>query len=243
MTCFAVCAAMRPKATDSIGTSTKPPIFRLRVHVRGVFQPQFALGELQFGGIVGEDLPAAECLVFAGFPVDLDANVDVVAVLAPRRRRKRRLEGLEDDFACDALLVGDGLDNFQDLLVHSQPTNRALLIPASGNFHTFRSTSIVTMPFSTCPNRPLKRAPTFDRRRQLDPRLVAREPGKMLRGPERPVEAGRRDLEPVLVPDRILGIEHRANRTARPLAVIEPDFAAVGAIDIDAHQRVASGLN
>src|SRR5687768_9629226 len=126
----------------------------LRVHVLRIVEAQFALGELELGRVVGEDLPATERAVFAGLPVDLDPHVDVVAVLAPRRGRERGLERLEDDLARDALLVGDGLDDFQDLLVHDQPTNRALLMPARGSFHTFPSTSIVTSPPSTVPSRP-----------------------------------------------------------------------------------------
>ncbi len=219
----------------------EPADLGLRFDVDGIVEAQFALRKLELGGIVGEDLPATKRLVLAGLAVDLDAHVDVVAVLAPRRRCERRLERLEDDLACDALLVGDGLDDFQDLLVHGQPTNRALLIPASGNFHSFRSTSIVTLPSSTGPSRPRNRAPTLDRRRQLDPRLAAREPREVLRGPQRPVEAGRGDLEPVLVPDRVLGIEHRPDRAARPLAVVEPDSGAVDAVDVDAHQRLTPG--
>ena len=243
MTCFAVWAAMRPKATDSIGTSTKPPISAFGFHVHGIVEAQLALRELEFGGVVGEDLPAAERLVLAGLAVDLDAHVDVVAVLAPRRGCKRRLERLEDDLACDALLVGDGLDDFQDLLVHDQPTNRALLIPASGSFQSLRSTSIVTIAALDRPEPAAKPAPALDRRRQLDARLAAREPREVRRGPQRPVKPGRGDLEPVLAPDRILGIEHRADRAARPLAVVEPDPGAVGAVDVDPHQRIARRRN
>ena len=55
-----------------------------RVDVDRVIVTQFAFGELQFSGVIGKDLPAPECLVFAGLAVDFDAHVDVLAVLAAR---------------------------------------------------------------------------------------------------------------------------------------------------------------
>src|SRR4029079_15906534 len=88
---------------------------------------------------------------------------------------------------------------------------------------------------------PAEAAPTFDRWRKLDPRLTSGEGFKMRRSPERPVETGRRDLQPVLVPNRILGIEHCADRATRPLAVLKTDPAAVGTVDVDPHHRLAPG--
>ena len=91
---------------------------RSGIDVPCVFEPQLTLRHFQLRGIVGEHLPAAEGVVLAGLAIDRHAHVDVLAVLAARRRGERGFERLEDDFPGDALLVRDRLDYFKDLPVH-----------------------------------------------------------------------------------------------------------------------------
>ena len=110
---------MRPKATDSIGCSTKPPISALGSTSTRILEAQLALGHLEFVGVIGKHLPAAEGVVVAALAVDRDARVPLLAVLLAGRRGQRRLERLEDHFLIDALLVGDGIDDHQYFFIHS----------------------------------------------------------------------------------------------------------------------------
>ena len=119
---------MRPNATDSSGTLDVTARLRIRRHVERVLEPQLLLRELELGRIVGEHLPAPERVVVAGLAVDRDADVDVLAVLLARGGRERCLERLEDDLLVDALLVGDGVDDHQDLFVHRASSRLAGLL-------------------------------------------------------------------------------------------------------------------
>ena len=56
-----------------------------------------------------DDFPAPVGIVIAATAVDVDPYVDVLLVLLARRRRQRGLDRLENDFAVDTLLVGDGI--------------------------------------------------------------------------------------------------------------------------------------
>ena len=118
MTCFACWAAMRPKATDSIGCSTKPPTSAFGSTSTRVLEAQLALRNLELLRVVGEHLPAAEGLVVAALAVDGDARRPFLAVALAGSGRQRGFERLEDDFLVDALLVRDGIHDHQDFLVH-----------------------------------------------------------------------------------------------------------------------------
>ena len=88
------------------------------VDVARVIQAQLALRHLEFGGIVGEHLPAAKRVVAAGLAVDRNAHVQLFAVLLAGRGRERGFERVEYDFLVDALLVGDRVDRHQNFFVH-----------------------------------------------------------------------------------------------------------------------------
>ena len=119
MTCLACWAAMRPKATDSIGCSTKPPTSTVGVDIARIFQAQLALRDFQLVGVVSEYLPAAERLVVAALAVDGDPHIPLFPVFLAGSGRERGFESLEDDFFIDALLVRDGIDDHQNFLVHA----------------------------------------------------------------------------------------------------------------------------
>ena len=82
MTCFAVCAAMRPNSTDSIGPQRNRQAQR-RVEVNGVEHAQLARGFFELRRFIGKNQPAPKRLVFAGLAIDCDAHFDVFAM---RRR-------------------------------------------------------------------------------------------------------------------------------------------------------------
>ena len=88
------------------------------IDIHCVIEPELVLGHFQLGRVVSEHLPAPEGLVFTRLAVDRNPHLDVLAVLAAGRRGQRGLERLENDFACDALLVGHRFDDFKDLPVH-----------------------------------------------------------------------------------------------------------------------------
>ncbi len=96
----------------------EPARLHVLVDVARIVHPQFALGDLQFGGVVGEHLPAPERVVGAGLAVDGDPHVEFLAVFLARRGGQRRLQSVEDDFLVDALLVGHRIDRHQYFFVH-----------------------------------------------------------------------------------------------------------------------------
>src|SRR6185437_1316288 len=92
--------------------------FDLGVDLVRVVQAQLALRGLELRRVVGKHLPAAKSLVIAALAVDGDARIPLFAVLLAGSRGQSRLERLENHFLVDALLVGDGIDDHQDFLVH-----------------------------------------------------------------------------------------------------------------------------
>jgi hypothetical protein len=191
---------------------------RIRRHVEPVLEPQLLFRELELGRIVREHLPAAERVVVAGLAVDRDADVVVLAVFLARSRSERCLERFEDDLLVDALLVGDGVHDHQDLFVHRASSRLAGLLktPAPG--------APCVRPRSARhgvarPPRPLSSSSTrrraapsaaaaVDRRDQLDVNLLTDETRELLRRPERPLESRRRHLE--LSTGPVTGPGHRA---------------------------------
>ena len=91
---------------------------RLLVDIDGIHQAQLAIRYFQLGRVVLENQPATKRVVVAGLPVDRHPNVDIVAVLSARCRRKCGFDSLEYDLLFDALLVRHGVDNHQDLFAH-----------------------------------------------------------------------------------------------------------------------------
>ena len=62
--------------------------------------------------------PAPERLVVARLAIDRHADLDLATVLLSSRRCQGRLDGLENDFFFDALLVGYRINHEQDFFVH-----------------------------------------------------------------------------------------------------------------------------
>ena len=71
---------------------------------------------------------------------------------------------------------------------------------------------------------------------ELDLGLVADEALEVAGAHQRPVDAGRRDLEVILAVDRILDVEHRRQILAQPLAVGDGE-APVGILGHDLQRR------
>src|SRR5690606_26921623 len=84
-----------------------------------VFEAQLALRHFHLARIVGEYLPAAERVVVAGLAVDGDAHVPFLAVFLAGSRGERGFERAEDDLLVDAFLVRHGIDNQQNLFIHT----------------------------------------------------------------------------------------------------------------------------
>ena len=96
-----------------------------RRDVEGVLEAQLLVRELEFGRVVGKDLPALERVVVTRLAVDRNAHVDFFAVLLARGGRERGFECLEDDVLLDALLVRDGIHDHQDLFVHRSSSSES----------------------------------------------------------------------------------------------------------------------
>src|SRR6185369_9749504 len=98
------------------------------IDVMAVVQAHLALRDFELLGIVGENLPAAKCLVVAALAVDRDTHIPFFPMLLASGRRECGFEGLEDDFFVDALLVRDGINHHQNFLVHASytPTTRSI---------------------------------------------------------------------------------------------------------------------
>ncbi len=87
------------------------------VLLTGIGQQDLAL--LRFHLLVVRDhFPAAETLVLARVAVDGDPYLDITTVAIARGLRQRGLDGLEDHCLADALLVGDGVHDQQNLFAH-----------------------------------------------------------------------------------------------------------------------------
>ncbi len=139
------------------------------VDVDRIDHAQFAIRKLELSGLVLEDQPTTKRVVLAAIPIDSHANVDVFAVLSPRRGRQRRLDCLEYDVFLNALFVRNGVNNHQDLFAHylklqkSRPdyapsgTSRAVSIVASSSVCDSPSTSTKILSSSTDTSLPRNR--------------------------------------------------------------------------------------
>src|SRR5690606_1545074 len=118
--------------------------------VQRILQPELPIREFELGRIVREYFPAAPGIVIARLAIDGNTHVDAFAVTLARGGCERRFERLENDLLVDALLVGDCVNDHQNLFVHRCElrfeliyicgATRALCIPSIGS---------VTLPPST----------------------------------------------------------------------------------------------
>ena len=75
-----------------------------------------------------------------------------------------------------------------------------------------------------------------ERHVEFDPRLVAERPHEIGAAHQRPVDAGRGHFEPVFARDRVLEVEHRRQRPAGRLAILDR-HRAVGPLGHDLQRR------
>ncbi len=205
-----------------------------------------------------DDLEASHQANVAGLAIDFGANVVLLAVLALAGVLYGLFHGLENGVAVDAFLARHGVGNLQHLrlagaeswfglhfVLHpssfvgrrDQPVGEhelggddlvqryLRLAVVEGNAHAV----------AVHPHQPTaKSLAPVDRAARLDLRLVAGEPLEIAAPHQRPVDAGRADLEVVGAGDRILDIEQRRDgaadlgalihRRAGPLAPLGHDL-------------------
>ena len=84
---------------------------------------------------------------------------------------------------------------------------------------------------------PLEALAPFQRHHELHLRDVAGVALPVLGAGQRPVDAGGGDLQRPFAADRVLDIEHGADRVADRLAILDPEGVAIGAVGHDLHHR------